>query len=142
MMKPTIFDLNLGSIGKPMVMPSGGPNIQQQEPLDPITRAVCGLPPIPTQRPMQPRQFDNNMGGFSMPDIFNRDMSFFGAGGMAPSVPKGIDFGLGGQQMDTGNPMGGMNNWFSNFTPPMPMPAPAPAAPAPIMPMKGMFGVR
>jgi hypothetical protein len=156
MMTPTNFDLNLDLIGKPMVMPSGGPNVRQPvggaanrvtpfmpqgvEPIDPITRAICGLPSVQTQAPMQPRQLDNNMGGFSMPDIFNKDMSFLGGGGMAPSVPKGIDFGLGGQQMDFGNPMGGMNNWFSNFTPPMPMPAPA--APAPIMPMKGMFGVR
>ena len=128
-------------IDKPAVMPSGGPNVPQQEPFDFITRAVCGLPPMPTQTPMQPRQFDNNMSGLPV-DIFNKDMSFFGGGGMAPSTPKAIDFGLGTQQMDTGNEMGGINNWFSNFAPPAPMPAPMPAAPAPMMPMKGMFGVR
>ena len=61
-------------------------------------------------------------------------------GGMAPSMPNAVDQGLGMQQMNFGNPMGGMNNWFSNFTAPRPMPAPA--APAPMMPMKGMFGVR
>jgi hypothetical protein len=63
-------------------------------------------------------------------------------GGMAPSMPNAVDQGLGMQQMNFGNPMGGMNNWFSNFAAPRPMPAPAPAAPAPMMPMKGMFGVR
>lgn len=68
--------------------------------------------------------FGNNFNG----SIFN--------GGMAPSMPNAVDQGLGMQQMNYGNPMGGMNNWFSNFTAPRPMPAPAP-----MMPMKGMFGV-
>jgi hypothetical protein len=68
-------------------------------------------------------------------DLFNRPLPSLG-GGMAPSVPQPVDFGLGGQQMGFGNGMGSMNNWFSNFT------APRPPAPAPMMSMKGMFGVR
>lgn len=135
------FDGTNTPVDQAPVLPTGSPNTPKQEPLDPITRLLCGFPPTPAQNPMQPRQFDSYMNTPPV-DIFNKDMSFFGGGGMAPSMPKSIDFGLGTQQMDTGNQMGGINNWFSNFAPPAPMPAPMPAAPAPMMPMKGMFGVR
>jgi hypothetical protein len=141
--------------GGPMVMPSGGPNmptplptpvdgpmpeIGPAEPLDPIVRAICGLPPM-SATPNTPAGGggDNpSPRGQPMPpisDLFNRPLPSFG-GGMAPAVPKPIDYGLGGQQMGFGNGMGSMNNWFSNFT------APRPPAAAPMMNMKGMFGVR
>ena len=146
---------------------SGGPNMPTQvdsvlpqigpmEPADPVTRAICGLPPVPTGSPSSKGGWVKpSFGGGDNPtpsqqsslfDLFNRSMPSFGGGngspfgiGMAPSMPQQFDFGLGLQQMGTGNPMGGMNNWFSNFTAPRP---PAPTAPAPTMPMKGMFGIR
>ena len=103
---------------------------------------------------LQPAQFRHQfqqagISPSSMLDQLNAQRSppsglsaMFAGGGMAPSMPNAVDQGIGMQQMNHGNPMGGMNNWFSNFTAPRPMPAPAPAAPAPMMPMKGMFGVR
>lgn len=147
---------------QPMMMPSGGPNMgkpipqidaggpMQPPPMDVATAIACGIPPSQVANPNSsafgPTQAPT-IGG--MMDIFNRPPS--GMGGMpqpqvsqmpsfgAPSMPNAVDQGLGMQQMNHGNPMGGMNNWFSNFTAPRPMPAPAPA---PMMPMKGMFGVR
>ena len=127
---------------RPMAMPSGGPNtgaplppsfdIQSATlpPMDMATAIACtfGAPPP---------QINRGPGGNAQ----NNPMPPMG-GGMAPSMPNAVDQGLGMQQMNFGNPMGGMNNWFSNFAAPRPMPAPAPAAPAPMMPMKGMFGVR
>lgn len=117
-------------------------------PMDVATAIACGIPPSQVANPNSsafgPTQAPT-VGG--MMDIFNRPPS--GMGGMpqpqvsqmpsfgAPSMPNAVDQGLGMQQMNHGNPMGGMNNWFSNFTAPRPMPAPAP-----MMPMKGMFGVR
>ena len=153
-----------------MQMPSGGPNMPTPlptsggpmpemggpaEPTDPIVRAICGLPPVPTGAPSggggwaRPFMGGGFLGGggdnpspngppTALTDLFNRPMPSFG-GGMAPSVPQPVDLGLGGQQMGFGNGMGSMSNWFSNFTAPRP---PAMAAPAPMMPMKGMFGVR
>lgn len=135
----------------PLQIDAGGP--MQPPPMDVATAIACGIPPSQV----------TNLGGnpvgsppltpiSSFMDIFNRPPS--GMGGMpqpqvsqmpsfgAPSTPKSVDQGLGMQQMNYGNPMGGMNNWFSNFTAPQPMPAPAPSSPAPMMPMKGMFGVR
>lgn len=132
---------------------SGGPMPEMggpmAEPTDPIVRAMCGLPPVSTNGPSGSGGFVKpTFGGGDNPsptlqqaplaDLFNRPMPSFG-GGMAPSVPQPVDFGLGGQQMGFGNGMGNMNNWFSNFTAPRP---PAMAAPAPMMPMKGMFGIR
>ncbi len=146
-------------LNRPMVMPSGGPNMPRPSPdapvfdgpmpevsgqLDlsnPIVAAWCGVPPMPTNRPSGFGGGDNPSPNSPPPpvaDLFNRPLPPLG-GGMAPAVPQPIDFGLGGQQMSSGNPLGGMNNWFSNFIAPRP---PAMTAPAPMMPMKGMFGVR
>jgi hypothetical protein len=111
--------------------------------MDAATAIACGIPPSQVSQVMNPNSSAfgptqaPTIGGFM--DIFNRPSINFG---MAPSTPNSVDQGLGGQQMDFGNQMGGMNNWFSNFSAPRPMPAPAPADPAPMMPMKGMFGVR
>ena len=124
---------------RPMTMPSGGPNtgtpmpsapdfvgISGPTPMNDAIAIACGVtPPSATGGQVRPGN-GGPMGGMG--------------GGMAPSMPNAVDQGLGMQQMNFGNPMGGMNNWFSNFTAPRPMPAPA--APAPMMPMKGMFGVR
>lgn len=115
--------------------------------MDPITAMMCGVIPPPMNRGPGGNQFNNPQPSFM--DIFNRpapelqrvDWTPMPSSGMAPSVPKAVDQGLGMQQMNYGNPMGGMNNLHSNFTAPRPMPAPAPATPAPMMPMKGMFGV-
>lgn len=152
---------------KSMTLPGGGPNtptplptpvegpmpeIGPAEPTNPIVRAICGLPPVPSGsggggfvRPTFGGGILGSFGGGDNPspntpptplaDLFNRPLPSLG-GGMAPAVPQPVDFGLGGQQMGFGNGMGSMNNWFSNFT------APRPPAPAPMMPMKGMFGVR
>jgi len=142
---------------RPMVMPSGGPNaptplplpvegptpeIGPAEPTNPIIRAICGLPPVPNTPSVQPRQFDGNMFGGGASDLFNRSLPVMGTR-MAPSTPKSVDQGLGMQQTDRGNVMGGLNNWFSNFIAPRPMPAPvAPLPQFPSFNMKGMFGVR
>ena len=159
-------------INRPMVMPSGGPNVQQTKPMfgsvgfgQPIP--FNKQPTLPSGGPNMPKPLPNapievspaepfkpilaevagyvNGGDNPSPnsppppvaDLFNRPLPLptFG-GGMAPAVPQPIDFGLGSQQMSFGNPLGGMNNWFSNFI------APRPPAPASMMPMKGMFGVR
>lgn len=132
----------------PMAMPSGGPNQPTQmpapvpfvglqqgtlPPMDVATMIACGIPPS---------QINRGPGGNAQNNPRPTINFSGGMGGMAPSMPNAVDQGLGMQQMNYGNPMGGMNNWFSNFAAPRPMPAPAPAAPAPMMPMKGMFGVR
>ena len=137
---------------RPMTMPSGGPNtgapmpptlnspvgISGPTPMDDAIAAVCGIGMPPSAIGGQVRPGNGGpMGGMGG----GLDQIRLG-GGMAPSMPNAVDQGLGMQQMNFGNPMGGMNNWFSNFTAPRPMPAPAPAAPAPMMPMKGMFGIR
>ena len=104
-------------------------------PMDDAIAIACGLPRGSVSggqvRPGNGGPMGGMGGGISQIQL---------GGGMAPSMPNAVDQGLGMQQMNFGNPMGGMNNWFSNFTAPQPMPAPA--APAPMMPMKGMFGVR
>lgn len=137
---------------RPMAMPSGGPNTGAPMPsapdgfsvgingpssIDEAIAIACGIPPSQINRGPGGNAQNNPMpqmgGGLGQIRL---------GGGMAPSMPNAVDQGLGTQQMNFGNPMGGMNNWFSNFAAPRPMPAPAPAAPAPMMPMKGMFGVR
>ena len=128
-----------------MAMPSGGPNTGapmpsapdffatsgQLPPMDVATAIACGIPPSQINRGPGGNAQNNPMpqmgGGINQIQL---------GGGMAPSMPNAIDQGLGTQQMNFGNPMGGMNNWFSNFAAPRPIPAPAP-----MMPMKGMFGV-
>lgn len=157
-------------LNRPMVMPSGGPNVQQTKPMFgsvglgqamPFNKPMVmpsGGPNMPTPLPNAPVEvspakpfnpFIKTISGFlgggdnpspdspppPLADLFNRPLPTFG-GGMAPAVPQPVDFGLGGQQMSFGNPLGGMNNWFSNFI------APRPPAPVSMMPMKGMFGVR
>lgn len=143
------------NVGQPMPqIDAGGP--MQLPPMDVATAIACGIPPSQVANPNNsafgPTQAPT-VGG--MMDIFNRPPPSMSGSGFvppqpmtqpqvgqmpsfgAPSMPNTVDQGLGMQQMNYGNPMGGMNNWFSNFTAPRPMPAPAP-----MMPMKGMFGVR
>ncbi len=147
---------------RPMTMPSGGPNTgtpipflngggaQGESALQPAQfrhqYQAAGIKPpsmmsqLNAQNSPPPGLAGMFSGGATPPPMGAGPGWASMTGGMATSMPNAVDQGLGMQQMNFGNPMGGMNNWFSNFTAPRPMPAPA--APAPMMPMKGMFGVR